>query len=585
MRPREGDDRGAVAIIVAVASVLILGVAAYCVDIGRQRVVRTDMQSTADTASLDMARALANGTVPGTSAWTAALRASIDGDSATLGHATAVPAAWDATMSVCNAKLCAEAMPGYVDIDTQFTTTPPADATTYDAVRVTTTAAVDRGLSSVIGSGSLPATRAAVATTRSNACFKVGSYAAALQSNDGAMAPLLGLLGTHADLTVLGSDGIATTDVTAAQFLAAVATAGGTVDGVTGSASLRQILKAEASLLPAASQPYLDLQQILGDNAAILGRTVDLTQVVDLAAGGSSALEAVLNLGDILGGSLAVANGTNSIALDDYAADFGFLAIHGDAWVTQPAQLACGPAGTSASSVQIMAGPVTLTPDSATVADLEDSVSGLDLAGLSVSIADTTPGDTALTLKLASATGQLAQVRCDPDGIDVTVMHNQALETQLTTEITVSATVSLGLLGLVHLSLPYTVTTYGEPDSTAPVSIPIDLGDAADYDTPHDTGSGTLGLGTPSAQLDPSWTATIAGADAKHLLPAGLIAGLAGGGGLGSEVAVAVAATINTAVETGVLAPLGRLLGLTIPGAQVYAELPRPDCGNPRLTQ
>lgn len=585
MRPREGDDRGAVAIIVAVASVLILGVAAYCVDIGRQRVVRTDMQSTADTASLDMARALANGTVPGTSAWTAALRASIDGDSATLGHATAVPAAWDSTMSVCNAKLCAEAIPGYVDIDTQFTTTPPADATTYDAVRVTTTAGVDRGLSSVIGSGSLAATRAAVATTRSNACFKVGSYAAALQSNDGAMAPLLGLLGAHADLTVLGSDGIATTDVTAAQFLAAVATAGGTVDGVTGSASLRQILKAEASLLPAASQPYLDLQQILGDNAAVLGRTVDLTQVVDLAAGGSSALEAVLNLGDILGGSLAVANGTNSIALDDYAADFGFLAIHGDAWVTQPAQLACGPAGTSASSVQIMAGPVTLTPDSATVADLEGSVSGLNLGGLWVGIVGTTPGDTALTLKLASATGQLAQVRCDPDGIDVAVTHNQALETRLTTEITVSATVSLGPLGLVHLSLPYTVTTYGEPDSPAPVSIPIDLGDAADYDTPHDTGSGTLGLGTPSAQLDPSWTATIAGVDAKDLLPAGLIAGLAGDGGLGSEVAVAVAATINTAVESGVLAPLGRLLGLTIPGAQVYAELPRPDCGNPRLTQ
>ena len=57
-RPR-ADERGAVAIVVAVLmSAVLVTVAAYAVDLGLQRVARTDMQSLADVVSLDLAREL-----------------------------------------------------------------------------------------------------------------------------------------------------------------------------------------------------------------------------------------------------------------------------------------------------------------------------------------------------------------------------------------------------------------------------------------------------------------------------------------------------------------------------------------------
>jgi len=584
---RRTQERGAVAIVVAIVAVLILGAAAFTVDLGMQRVVRTDMQSTADTASLDMARALANGAVPGTAAWTQALRVSISNDSATLGHANALPAGWDPSTAVCNAKLCAQATPGYLDLDSQFVLTAPTGATSYNAVRVTATAAVGRGLASVFGSGDLAAARAAVAATRSSACFKVGSYAAGLRTGNGALAPLLALLGADATLTALGSDGIATTNVTAAQFLDAVGTAGGTVAGVSGSATLKQILTAEADLLPSSSQASTDLHTIIDGGAPILGRTVDLAKVVDLAAGGPAALGANLNLGDVLGGSVAVANGANSIALDGFSADLGLASVSGGLRVTQPAQLACGPKGTTASTADVSAGPLTIgfTPDVLT--SLAGGLgSALTIAGLNVGIDSTSLGTTTLAADLASATGQLTDVRCDPDGIDVTVTHNSLLSTTLATTVTVAARVSILGLGLVNLALPYHVTVHAEADSATPAPIAIDLSDPANYDKPYDDPSaGTLGLGSPVVALDPSWTARVAGVDVKGLLPGALVSGLLGTtGGLVPTLTSSITASVDAAVEQGVLAPLGQLLGLTIPGAQVYAELPKPDCGNPRLT-
>jgi hypothetical protein len=452
---------------------------------------------------------------------------------------------------------------------------------------VTAAAAVDRELGSVFGSGSLPATRTAVAATQSSACFKVGSYAAGLRTGDGALAPLLGLLGADANLTTLGSDGIATTNVTAAQFLDAVATAGGTVDGVTGSATLKQILTAEADLLPSSSQASVDLHTIIRDAAPILARTVDLTKVVNLATGGPAALGANLNLGDVLGGSVAVANGTNSIALGGFAADLGLASVSGGLTVTQSAQLACGPKGTTASTADVSAGPLTIGFSPNVVTGLVSGLgSVLSLAGLDVGIDGASVGTTTLAIDLASATGELTDVRCEPDGIDVTVTHNSLLSTTLTTKVTVAARVSILGIGLVSLTLPYSVAVDAEPDPSTPQPTAIDLSEAVNYDKPYDApNAGTLGLGTPVVTLDPSWTAKALGVNVKSLLPSGLVSGLLGTtGGLVSTLTSSITASIDAAVENGVLAPLGRLLGLTIPGAEVYAELPKPDCGNPRLT-
>ncbi|UMG91066.1 pilus assembly protein TadG-related protein [Nocardioides sp. TF02-7] len=57
MRPRR-DDRGAVAVLVALLMPLVLVAGAFAVDLGLQRVARSDMQTLADVVALDLAREL-----------------------------------------------------------------------------------------------------------------------------------------------------------------------------------------------------------------------------------------------------------------------------------------------------------------------------------------------------------------------------------------------------------------------------------------------------------------------------------------------------------------------------------------------
>ena len=55
------DDDGAVAILVALMSVVLFGFGALVIDIGHAQVVRSQGQSTVDAASLAGVRALASG--------------------------------------------------------------------------------------------------------------------------------------------------------------------------------------------------------------------------------------------------------------------------------------------------------------------------------------------------------------------------------------------------------------------------------------------------------------------------------------------------------------------------------------------
>ena len=52
------DERGAVAVVAAAAVALMVAMAAFAVDLGMQRVVRSDIQALVDIVSLDAARLL-----------------------------------------------------------------------------------------------------------------------------------------------------------------------------------------------------------------------------------------------------------------------------------------------------------------------------------------------------------------------------------------------------------------------------------------------------------------------------------------------------------------------------------------------
>ena len=61
---RARDEHGAVVPIVAILVGLLITVSAFTVDLGQQRVARTDMQSLSDLVALDTSRLLGGQTTP-----------------------------------------------------------------------------------------------------------------------------------------------------------------------------------------------------------------------------------------------------------------------------------------------------------------------------------------------------------------------------------------------------------------------------------------------------------------------------------------------------------------------------------------
>ena len=100
--PRRPDDRGAVAVFLAVTVALIVGIGTLAVDLGMQRVVRRDMQALADVAALDLARELDGRTISelapelDRSDPSSALSSVLAGNDTTLGSDPVVTVTWGA---------------------------------------------------------------------------------------------------------------------------------------------------------------------------------------------------------------------------------------------------------------------------------------------------------------------------------------------------------------------------------------------------------------------------------------------------------------------------------------------------------
>lgn len=528
MRRERSEDRGAVAIIVAITSVLILGAAAFTVDLGMQRVVRSDMQSVADTASLDMARALARGTAPGTAAWTDALSVSISADTSTLGHATAMPTGWTAGTAVCNTKLCAEATPGYLDADSQFTTTAPASASAYGAVRVTTVAAVNRGLGNVLGSGDLPASRAAVATSQlPDACYKVGSYALDLATNKSVLAPLIG---DAAAARVLSSSGIASAKVPLLGLLPelgigtpdALATAPDITVGRLLDASVAALNKqGDTASVSTASQLGLLKTDLAASN--LLGRSFSLAKLVDLGQGNMSALNANLEVLDLLTGGLEIANGSNAINLPDAKLDLGALgSLTASLTIVKPPVVGCNGGVATAAQGTI---------------DLKGSLTVAGLATLK-------NVDLAVSLANASAVNDTS-LPCATSVLNLSVSNQTLANVRLTADV-------YALFGLLQLATIDTGAPQSVPASSYPLPIP------GSYTSPVIAGSGTLGL-------------SLSGASVKLL------------GVLDAGALVSALSPLVTGVSSLLTQTLLPALGITTAGADLWALPPTPTCGGPKL--
>ena len=383
LRRRDGDERGAIAVMAALLMVSMLAFTAFAVDIGLQRAAARDMQAVADAVALDTARDPGLATCNQT-ALSAAAAKSLTRQGSTIGRRSPLTVT-----------------PGHISPTTQnFVAGSNPTSGACDAVRVGAATTVDFAFAPVIGTTSGSAARSAVGSTDAAAvCFSAGTTTMMLNSNQSALGPIfrnilnlnLGLVGY--DSGIVGLHGLS---VPLAQLDAALKIGTGRALVDNASVSLAGFLIATASVLEQNGNAVR--AQVLRTLAANVGSlTVNLTDVLKLDTGGSSALAATVSVIDLVGAAIVSAaidagNGKNALNISSLGLSVGPVNL-ADAKITiiEPPQIACGKVGVQAKTVQVRV----------------DLQTGLSTGGLGVQAANLSLG-----VRVASGTATLSALNC-----------------------------------------------------------------------------------------------------------------------------------------------------------------------------
>ncbi|GAA3806100.1 TadG family pilus assembly protein [Nocardioides panacisoli] len=534
-RPRRGrrqrveDERGASVVIVAVVMSVLLVAAAFAVDIGMQRVGRSDMQALADVVALDLARHLDGRS---TSALTTELNTERDRSVARhdADYGSTTP---NVTYQLGSLSPGGTFVPG---------TDPPS------AVQVTASTTVGFVFGGLTGTHGGGAQRQATAIANGGACFAIGSYAARLDTGASPLlGPLLGALGSNVTLSAIDYNGLANTNVELLDLLGASIGAGTIESVLNSSVSLGSFYVAIAHALDGQSTAQAQLLQTIA--ASVGAAQVNLGDILGVTTGAGSGLTSDLNVLDLVTAAAAAANGTNAISVPNLGLSLPPLAnLQASLSAIEAPRIGCGrknDAAATAKSTQ-----VTLNV-STTAAD----VSVPNLLKTNVSLSG--------TVNVAQAIGRLTDVRCNPAGITVAVSDG-LLGIDLTLNVTVSAKV-LGITipvvtGPIHIS----GTSHSAGDAV------VNITQDSDYDHPVTVGYDNPGL--PNLTVDTSGLHLIG-------LPVGIV--------LGPIVNALTTGLVNPLIDnlsSSLVEPLLHTLGADLSGADVYARR-TPQCAVPRLVQ
>lgn len=568
------DERGAVVPFVAVMLTLLIAMAAFAVDLGMQRVVRRDMQALADVVALDLSR-LVNGRTAaqieagynGFPTIATELGRSVARNGDTLGDPP------DVTYKLV-----------HLDAATGLLETSGGTIRAYsgtevpDAVWVRAEGSVDFAFAT--GSGG--AVRTAVAQPSPSACFRLGSYAAGVSTEDATLLNTLltGLLGTSVDLSLASYQALAGADVGVLDLVDVDSLNVGTfdelmaLDGLT----VAELLTATATALQNDGGDAVAVSALQSIALNALGpTTVGFADLLSIATGDTAALGASLNVLDLLTAAAFAANGSHVLAMPGLGLLLPSLGTVSSSTLTvgnQPT-VACGAEGEAeAHSAQASA-----------------AVSGtlVDIPPIDLGIAQFTARTTVTTsLVLAGAEGLLTDIVCgdatavtNAEGIDVQVSSALASSVSLTASIRVTATVDLGLVKVaVDVAAPTTTSsgTSAVPATTVQFRHPPD-----DYEIAKTFGSGVVleSLTTPTA--DPETAVEV-----TSLLGVTTAAKLSDyptvQAAVNTVLATATVAANGTVGElnTALAGPLAKLAGARIAGADLFA-VPRPSCGDVAL--
>jgi uncharacterized membrane protein len=586
---RSRDERGGVAVLTAGAVALLVAVAAFAVDLGMQRVVRSDMQALADVVALDAARLLDGRTAKqiedgttGRPALSTVVATSVARNQASLGQVNSVTATLIYVVDGLNGEQVPSRTAGGALVDVPDTAVP-------DAVYVEAEGEVDFAFAP--GSGG--ASRSAVAEASSTACYRLGSYVAAVRSGDSAvLSQLNAFLGLN--LSVLSYQQIAAADITLAQ-LVADSRIGTAEQLLTGSVSLANLVNATIDALKKEQTNNTLAITALSAFLALVTTTptVRVGDALSIDPTDTAALNTDFNVLDILAGTLMVANGKHTIDIPNIQAGVpGVGNVDGNLYVQQGPQLGCGAPGSAASVTKTS----QLSSD-ATVSFLNTPSISIGSGFLISGTLHTGKATGGISINLGSAEGRLStspKVHCgagtlaDPHTFSVDVTSgvadysvNAAVEIDGKVKILGPLSVLNNLNIAAKVSIRLAAPT-GGPAETVALRVPPN--DAVPVEAGHDpqllrTAVPIVTIDDLAFSISPLELAGL-GLSLSVLTASirdAILAGVVGPGGF-------VEKTLRpfvTNLDNMVVNPVAALLGTRVGGADVYAV--KAACGVPRL--
>lgn len=615
-RPR--DEGGAVALLVGLMSTVLVVVAAFAVDLGMQRVVRSDMQALADTVALDVARLLDGRTAAEILAGDLThdpldevLADSVARNQTTLGDVVDV----EATLVT----LTTDHLGAVVALtDASGNPAPVAGNVVPDAVAVRAEGEVDFAFSTGTGG----ATRSSIANAATFACFRIGSFAAALKTGGTPVAGVFEAVIKDAlglNLRAIGYQGLLATTVDFGDLATEL--------GVGTAEELAELDALEVADLVAAYARVLgnDGNTAAQTEVAQMAQNITSTLTLDagevLTTGAGSVLQGRVNIIDLLGSAALgvatqVSNSNNF--LDTGVAWATPHVAQGNIELTaiEPPQQACGPVGTQAHTAQVAF-------NAALAFNLPNSLNlGGGVGSLSVSKPDdptSKAGTISLNASLAGATGTLESATCgsgtlaDPDGIHVSVdtgllTTNVSLPFRLRGTLNTTNTSIIpgtllgslinGLFGVIGSLASVELTLDLQATNTASVTTPASVATGPtsywvpprDYTDVEPTGAGgPVAIPTPSVTVDLSRSSasvriTVLGVSRTTNLTLAELQAL----DLTTILNAATSSVIGTSsasVVTNVnkaVSPVSTLLGIRTAGADLLG-VSAPECGLPAL--
>ncbi|WP_110205003.1 hypothetical protein [Nocardioides daejeonensis] len=601
-KPR--DERGAVALFVAILLVVLVGLASFAVDLGYQRVAARDMQAVADVVAMDMARQLDGKTTEqlnDTPAWTTALAGSLErNDDRAVGEKLSPVSCSAGQASIGAGEICAT--PGiYNSADRTFVDSGSSPAT---HVRVITRTSIDYFFPIFADNGEVMKT--AYAEGGDGACIRISSYVADANLNDGALGPLLDLLGTKVGLGALDAGSLVATDVSLLKLLSAKVGAGSLDSVLNSQIGLGSFYLAMADALQGQDGSAAAISVLEALSGRVGDMKVKVSDLLALDTTGVAGADAMLNVFDMVATGLVAASGENGLALTPTInLPGGLLNLSGTVSVLQRPQVSCGkrknPNNPLAETAQVKVNLGGSAPVSESIiGQLLNTVLGVlgdVLTGL-LGLEQVEPRvvasvDVNLGLQVVPARARLTGVECvgDKRKVYVKVAGGQLLEISLTVNAKVGieerrrkrATILSPWRDnwgpwtpVLTVGGPVTVSNTGSGPAWTDHVITIDKD--GDYDVPQFFPKDSIGLPTlPSIDASQFNVTLPPGVPTDYrTLPLGNMLGMVVApvlNGLNNSLVSSLNTQLNTVLIN---------LGIDVAGARISA-LRTPSCGTPAL--